>query len=307
MCTVVSFLDHDSCFGRNMDTEGSFGEEVVITPRHFSLSFRHMAKIETHYALVGMAAVMDGYPLYADGMNERGLCMAALNFVDNAYYFSLESAATKRLAPYELIPWVLATCATVAEARRALAGATVVASPFRSDVPLSQLHWILSDRSGCLVVEPGEAGLALYENPYGVLTNNPPFPYHRENVRMYEGLTEDLSSLESFFSYGTGAIGLPGDYSSPSRFVRAEFLRRCACRSGRMQPCDVYRILDAVAPPRGCVRTEKGEYHYTTYSCCMDVSRSTYGYATLAERQPTEVALTPERCEGRLLLRFPVK
>ena len=266
-----------------------------------------MAKIETHYALIGMAAVMDGYPLYADGMNERGLCMAALNFVDNAYYFPPESAATKRLAPYELIPWVLATCATVAEARRALAGVTVVASPFRLDVPLSYLHWILSDRSGSLVVEPGEAGLALYDDLCGVLTNNPPFPYHRENLRLYEGLTEDFSSSVPFFSYGTGAVGLPGDYSSPSRFVRAEFLRRCACRSGRMQPCDVYRVLGAVAPPRGCVRAREGEYHYTTYSCCMDVSRSIYGYATLEERFPEEVALSLERCEGRLLFRFPIR
>ena len=291
MCTGVGFEGKRFFFGRNMDIEGSFGEEIVLVPRRFPLDFCRIAKLEAHYAVLGMAAVMDGYPLYADGMNEFGLCMAGLNFVGNAYYHSPEIYGERMLAPYELIPYILATCKNCEEARLALEGACLVNVPFRRDVPLSELHWIVADGEGCLVIESTKSGFHVYDNPSGVLTNNPPFPHQLENSRLYRHLTESDPSTNSFFSLGLGAVGLPGDYSSPSRFVRASYLREAVMRHGHVDLSTVYRILGAVAPPFGSVLDRNNQPHYTTYSCCMDPVSRRYTYNTHENHRITTISM----------------
>lgn len=305
MCTVITFGGKDFYFGRNMDIEGSFGEEVVVTPRHFLLSFKRKAAPEVHYAMVGMAAVIDGTPLYADAMNEHGLCAAALNFVGNAHYSS-RADGTNDLAPYELIPYLLATCADLSEVRAALKDLTLVSIPFRADVPLAALHWIVADRRGSLVIESTRAGVVVYENPAGVLANNPPFPYHLDHLRMFRHLSSGNPPDADPYSYGLGGVGLPGDYSSPSRFVRAWFLRRGLLGMEQIRPGDVYQALAALAPVRGCVLDEQGRPHYTTYSCCMDPGAGLYTYLLSGSVEVASVALTEAACRGERLLRFPL-
>lgn len=298
MCTVVCLDGAQFFFGRNMDIEGSFGEEIVLAPRRFPLYFCRMPKLDTHYATLGMAAVIDGYPLYADAMNEYGLCVAGLNFVGNARYFPAESCGERSLAPYELIPWILATCKNCTEAQNALDGLQLAEVPFRPDVPLSDLHWIIADGETCLVVESTETGLNLYENPLWILTNNPPFISQLENWRQYAHLTAEDTNGEPFFSLGLGAIGLPGDYSSASRFVRASYLRESVLRYGKADLSAAYQILGAVAPPKGSVLDRNGQPHYTTYSCCMDVARRAYTYTTHENH-----CITAVRMEDSLLPR----
>ena len=72
MCTAVTYKTKDHYFGRNLDLEGSFGETVTVTPRNFPLPFRKMGMLETHYAMIGMAHIAEGYPLYYDATNEKG-------------------------------------------------------------------------------------------------------------------------------------------------------------------------------------------------------------------------------------------
>ena len=302
MCTVVSLAGDRFYFGRNMDIEGSFGEAVVFTPRHFALDLRRAPKIKTHYAILGMAAIMDGFPLYADAMNECGLCMAGLNFVGNAYYPPDREVDGWRISPFELIPWLLSTCTDLAAARRALNALQLVNVPFRQDVPLTPLHWIVADKTGSLVIESTSEGLFLYDDPEGVLANNPPFDRQLAGIRAYEALTPAYRPTDPFVSLGLGAVGLPGDYSSASRFARACFLRRCALSSGATSLHDMYRILDSVAPPKGSVLAENGMLHYTTYSCCMDPQAQIYTYTTAENRRITAVRMSGAIMESDRLL-----
>ena len=145
MCTAVSFLTEHHYFGRNLDLEFSYNETVTVTPRNYPFRFRRMGDRPTHFAMIGMAYVADGYPLYYDAVNEKGLCMAGLNFPGNAVYLP-EAEGKDNVAPFEFIPWVLGQCATVAEAKALLAGINLAAINFSDQLPASPLHWIISDR-----------------------------------------------------------------------------------------------------------------------------------------------------------------
>lgn len=283
MCTSVAMNIGDFYFGRNMDLEGSFGECVVMAPRHFPFPFRKMPEENCHYAMIGMAAVSSGYPLFADAMNEKGLCMAGLNFPGNAAYQQEEDKTQYGVTPFELIPWVLGTCATVGQAERLLSKTRLIAIPFSESVPLTPLHWHLADRERSIVIEPMADGLRLYENPTGALTNNPPFPYHLANLARYAHLNVstpcgEWTADEGAVSMGMGGVGLPGDYSSASRFVKVSFLKKHALSFGTKEEAidTVFRILSAVAPPKGSVIGPNGLAHYTTYTGCMDTAKRFY-------------------------------
>lgn len=316
MCTAFTFHNDALYFGRNMDLEYEFGESVVITPRHYGIATKACGTISTHYAMMGMANVTSHYPLYAEAVNERGLCMAGLNFPGNARYLSKAEVTKQPVTPYELILYVLGTCATLAEARALLAKLDLVAIPFLPSLPLASLHWLISDASGSLTVEPTPSGLRVYENPHGVLTNNPPFPFHLDNVRQYLHLS--AGSPENHFSpalpltpfcQGAGAIGLPGDFSSASRFVKTLFCRENSHCDQTEAACvaQVFHILDAVALVRGTVITPEGKMGITTYSCCIDVKAGIYYYKTYENSQITKIQLTEERMEQRDLICFPLR
>ena len=214
MCTAFSF-GKGRYFGRNLDLEYRYDERVVSVGREFPLVYKHLARDESHYAMIGIATVMDGYPLFYDGMNEHGLAVAALHFVGNAVYHDEASGAA--LSPYEVIPYVLSRAKTVKEARELLSDVTLVKTPFRQDLPLSELHFLISDREFSLVVEPRRSGLKFYRSPQELLTNNPPYAFHLYNLQQYRHMSATVGC--PLFSRGLEAFGLPGDFSSSSRFL----------------------------------------------------------------------------------------
>lgn len=175
MCTAATYKTKDFYFGRTLDYEFSYGDEVTVTPRNFCFRFRHMSEVKTHYAMIGMAYVADDYPLYYDAVNEKGLGMAGLNFVGNAKYQDVQ-AGRENVAQFEFIPWILSQCATVLEARKVLEKMNLVGTPYSEKLPCASLHWMIADKDAAIVVECVEDGLHVYDNPVGVLTNNPPFP-----------------------------------------------------------------------------------------------------------------------------------
>lgn len=174
MCTAISYKAKDFYFGRTLDYESSYGEEVVITPRHYQFSYAHMGECTTHYAMRGMAHVAEEYPLYYEAVNEKGLGMAGLNFVGNACYGEYEENA-KNVATYEFIPWVLGACESVEQVRDYLIGLNLIGETFAGKYPASSLHWLIADEKQSITVEMVEEGLRIYDNPVGVITNNPPF------------------------------------------------------------------------------------------------------------------------------------
>ena len=144
MCTAISYKAKDFYFGRTLDYECSYGEEVVITPRHYQFSYSHMGECTTHYAMIGMAHVAEEYPLYYEAVNEKGLGMAGLNFVGNACYGEYEENA-KNVATYEFIPWVLGACESVEQVRDYLVGLNLIGETFAGKYPASSLHWLIAD------------------------------------------------------------------------------------------------------------------------------------------------------------------
>jgi choloylglycine hydrolase len=276
-------------FGRTLDLDTHFGERVILTRPHTPLRFGSLPTLTSHHALLGMGAAEDGYPLYADAMNDQGLCMAGLRFAGETVYADCKeaerpSAGRMNLAPWELIPYLLGTCASVEEAKLTLESVRVVDRPFSERLPAAPLHWHVADADpthGELVVECTAAGMAVYENPAGVLTNSPPFPEQLAGLAAFDTLTNRPTD-----TLGGGGVGLPGDYTSASRFVRAAILRRWAMEgasalSGNPDAVGLFfRILGAVAPPDGAVLTESGASHRTLYACCMDGAAGAYHRVT---------------------------
>lgn len=314
MCTAIAYQTGKLLFGRNLDLDRTYGEEVTVMPRRFPLAFRYMGCLERHYAIIGMAHVAKGCPLYYDAMNEKGLCAAGLNFEGNACY-GKPAAGRRNIAHFEVIPWLLSQCATAEEAAALLDRANIVDTPFSGELPVSQLHWMIADGKRALVLEATREGLRLWDDPAGVLTNNPPFDRQMSGLNRYMALSAGEPenrfvpglSLERH-SLGLGAVGLPGDLSSESRFVRAAFVRgNSVAGDGEMDDVtQFFHILAAVAQPRGCCRLGEGRYEQTVYASCCDTGRGSYYYTTYGNRQITGVSLFRERLDGTGLIRYPL-
>ena len=280
MCTSISKNADGLIFGRNMDIDCSFGERFVLTPRRFPLTYKCLEESKVHYGFFGTAAVVDNYPLYAEGANEYGLCVAALNFAYNAHYSDYREDMVN-LAPYELIPKLLSECKSTKEARAMIESVNLVNIPFKEDLPLSYLHFHIADKYESLVFEVTKNGNRIYDNPIGVLANNPPFDAQLNNLSAYNYIKNQTREPTFFsvepYSLGISATGLPGDYSSFSRFVKASFLSHYSNWENKIP--QMLAILGAVSVPRGAV-IEKCREHYTLYSCVIDAEELTYYYKT---------------------------
>ena len=155
-------------------------------------------------------------------------------------------------------------------------------SRFILPLPLAQLHWLIADKTGCITVEATHDGLHIYDNPTGVLTNNPPFPMQLFNLNNYMALS--AKSPENTFapdvplatySRGMGAMGLPGDLSSQSRFVRVAFVRaHSLCKpTEESSVSQFFHILHSVEQQRGCCELDGGKYEITLYTSCCNATR----------------------------------
>lgn len=314
MCTAATYRTKDHYFGRTLDYEVSYGEEVVVTPRNFPFHFRHMGGISSHYAIIGMATVAGEYPLYYDATNEKGLSMAGLNFPGNADYKPL-AEGKDNVATFELIPWLLGQCATVEEAKAYLARMNLANTPFSPQFPVSPLHWIIADRDCAITVESVREGIRIYDNPVGILTNNPPFDYQMTNLTNFMSLSteppenhfSDQLDLTPY-SRGMGMLGMPGDLSSASRFVRVAFtkLHSVSGTSESESISQFFHILGSVAQQRGCVHMGEGKYEITIYTSCCNTDRGIYYYTTYENSQITGVDLHRENLDGQQLSRYPL-
>lgn len=314
MCTAATYQSKDFYMGRTLDYEFSYGEQITVMPRNFPLEFRHDGSLEKHYAMIGMAHVAGGYPLYYDAVNEHGLGMAGLNFVGNARY-SQPEPGHRNVAQFEFIPWILSQCADLAQARELLAQMNLVGTPFSEKLPAAQLHWIIADASGALTVEAMADGLHIYENPVGVLTNNPPFDtqmfmlnnYMHLSPKQPENLFSDRLELQTY-SRGMGALGLPGDLSSASRFARVAFTKLHAVSSEDEESSvgQFFHILGSVDQQRGCCEVSEGAYEITIYTSCWNAERGIYYYTTYTNHQITAVDMHRTDLDGMVITCYPM-
>ncbi len=307
MCTCISFVKKHHYFGRNLDLETSFDEQILITPRQYLLKLPKKQPLQTTYAMIGMASAAVSYPLYAEAANEKGLCMAGLNFPQNACYIPSEKGAGQGVPSYGLIAFVLGQCATLAEAETLLKTVCITDEAIMPSLLPAPLHWMVADQTGALVVEQQADGLHLYENPPGVLTNNPPFPFQLEHLRQYLHLSphaventfgKELSLTP--FGQGFGAIGLPGDWSPASRFVKTAFLLQNSLWGEQEEEIitQAFHVLDQVSMVRGSVMTAEGKADQTIYSCLLNASKGIYYYTTYENRQVSTVSLWDGALDG---------
>ncbi len=314
MCTASNYITEKHYFGRNFDYEISYKERVTITPRNYEFKFRKIDDIKTHYAIIGIAAGIDGYPLYYDACNEKGLAMAGLNFAGNAVYREYEEGMIN-ITPFEFIPYILGSASSVSEARKLLGEINLVNINFADELPLSPLHWMLSDNSGeAIVVEPMEDGLKVYDNPVGVMTNNPPFDKQLFTLNNYRNLSNknpentfggDFDLDE--YSRGMGGIGLPGDLSSSSRFAKVAFTRANSY-SGSDEASSVgqfFHILGSVEQQNGCTFiSDPNLFEYTIYSSCYNTNDGILYYRTYNNSQITAVSLANEDLDSTDLINY---
>lgn len=312
MCTAIAYNAKNFYFGRTLDYEFSYGEEVVVTPRNYSFCFRNMGLMKKHYAMIGVAHVTDNYPLYYDAINEKGLAMAGLNFVGNASY-KKECRGADNVAVFEFIPWILGQCTTVEEARILLNRVNLVDTAFSPELPTAQLHWMIADKKEAITVESVKEGLKVYENPVGALTNNPPFNEQMFQLNNYMYLStenpvnhfSDRLKLQCY-SRGMGAIGLPGDLSSQSRFVRVAFVKmNSICGDSECgEVSQFFHILGSVDQQRGCCNLGDGKYEVTIFTSCCNADKGIYYYTTYDNHQISAVNMHKENLDGVRLARY---
>lgn len=343
MCTAISMQTTDHYFGRNLDLEYSYLENVVITPRRFPLAFRHQSTLSSHFAIIGMAYIKDDYPLYYDAINEKGLSMAGLNFPEYTDYKTY-AYDKDNIAPFEFIPWILGQCRSVSDARLLLKQLNLIHENFCEELPVSPLHWMISDKNESIVVESIQKGLVVFDNPIGVLTNSPSFDMQLFHLNNYMHLSNafpenhfsKLLPLKKY-SNGMGALGMPGDWSSQSRFVKAVFLickstetyrneqhvmqntAKKFCSEKEMEPskknavCNdseedsvsqFFHILSSVEHPRGCVIMPDGSYEITVYSSCCNTDKGIYYYKTYNNSQISAVDMHKENLDSNTLISY---
>ena len=317
-------------YGRNLDFDRlARGTGIVFVPGDHayqccidSADDRPAEHFRSRYAVMGMGLMLPGgtAALY-DGINEKGLMGAQLYYRGFAH-FDPPPAGGTRLQPPLLVTHLLSRCATVEEAVTLLQEeVTLCGVPLLGTVP--PLHWMFSDRGGeAVILEPDADGLHIYRNTIGVMTNSPGYPWHRTHLLCFSGIQDaDRGALqfgpeviESCFS-GSGCSGLPGDWSSPSRFVRLAFLQKYA-RPGADEAADVtnlFHALQSAAFPLGMVRVEQAPaaahdtdirpFDYTVYSGVMCAESLRY-YWTSYENQRIQCVSMQELQQGGIPRRF---
>ena len=312
MCTAITYKTEDHYFGRNFDLEYSYNETVTITPRNYEFKFREVEDIKNHYAIIGMAYVTNDYPLYYDAINEKGLGMAGLNFPENADYKEIDRDKNN-IAPFEFIPYILSKCSNIKEVKEELKNINIAKINFSDELPVSPLHWIIADKEKSIVVESVKEGLKVYDNPVGVLTNNPTFDIQLFNLNNYINLSTE-KPVNNFskeldlqtYSRGMGAMGLPGDLSSASRFVKATFTKMNS-KSGKLESESIsqfFHILESVYQQRGCVHMGEGKYEITIYSSCCNMDKGIYYYTTYENSQITAVDMNKENLDSNKIISY---
>ena len=314
MCTAITLLTNHHYFGRNLDLEYSYIETVTITPRNYPFPFRKTTTLDKHYAMIGIAYVHEGYPLYYDATNEKGLSMAGLNFPGYADY-KTEDSSKDNITPFEFIPWILGQCASVSEAREFLSRINLLDENYNDELPLSPLHWIIADKKSSIAVESTKEGLRIFDNPVGVLTNSPTFDMQMLHLSNYMVLTPDIPANNfspklnlSPYSNGMGALGMPGDWSSQSRFVKSSFVKmNSVCGNSEEESVSqFFHILGSVEHQRGCVVMNKDLYEITLYSSCCNTDKGIYYYRTYDNSQITAVDMFKENLDSAHVICYPL-
>lgn len=301
MCTGVRFTDDagNLYFGRNLDWSFSYGEKTVITPRGYERPYAFLPH-KTGHALIGSAIVVDNTPLYFDGGNEAGLAIGGLIFTGFGKFEPGPVEGKTNLAAYEFPLWVLSEFETVDQVEEAMANVAIIDKPINDQYPVSYLHWLIGDSKRSIVVEYMADGLHLYHDDVDVLTNQPTFAFHRENLNNYLGVTPTMPAPVKWrdaelapYGSGAGMRGLPGDFFSPSRFVRAAYFNsHYPAQTGEAaNVARLFHTLGGSAMIDGAAIMADGKFEKTVYTGGYSSATKSYYHSTYENPAITSITM----------------
>lgn len=316
MCTAMTLQSRQgaSYFGRTMDFSYPLDPQLYLVPRNYEwTNLLNTHKIRSKYRYMGIGQDLSPV-VFADGVNELGFAAAVLYFPGYAQYDPAETAASQTItiAAIELTGFLLGLCADVDQAAAILSSIRIAGTKDSVTHTVAPLHWIIADRSGaCRVIEKTADGLHIMDNPLGILSNSPGFPWHMTNLRNYMNLTPGQSPEAVWgpvtltpFGQGGGTIGLPGDYTPPSRFVRTAYqkIHTPVPENEREAVVTFFHIMENVSIPKGCVITSRGTSDYTQYTAFINLTEPEYYFKTYDNSAISSVKLPASRdAEGQIL------
>ncbi len=302
-CTNLMLKPQDGSvlYGRTMEFVTDVGSVILVAPRNkeyigTSLNGKPGMKWTARYGLVGTSA--GPLPHVLEGLNEKGLAVGLFYFPGFATYMSVPADGdAKAIAAWELGTYLLGTCATVEEAKAALDGLIVCPAAQPDGSPAPPSHWMVRDASGrCLIIEPTNGQLKTYDAPLGVVTNSPDYDWHMINLSNYSNQSA-LSVAPRMvsgvkigpLSQGSGMLGLPGDFTSPSRFVRAVAFSQTALPAANAQEgvLRVFHLMNLFDIPLGAARSQNGTTvtaDYTQYTIVGDLTNRKMYFHTFDSR-----------------------
>ncbi len=313
MCTGVRFGDDkgNMFFGRNLDWSVGYGEKVVITPRGYKYKSAFLGEMANSPALIGMGIIAENTPLYFDCANEHGLAIAGLNFPGYANYAPSPVNGKINVAAYEFPLWVALNFTSVDEIKKVLKDVAIVAKPINDQYPVSELHWLIGDAKQSIVVEYTSNGMEIFENNVDVLTNQPGYGWHQENLRNYMNLFSLMPRAvkwdkEVLKAFGSGSLlrGLPGGFYSTDRFVRVAYFNTHypAQPDEASNISRLFHTLAGVAMIDGAAEMADGAYEKTIYTGGYSSATKTYYYNTYEDPAIKSVALGDYRLDSSELI-----
>ncbi len=315
-CSSLTLTTEDEkhLFGRTYDMDTLFGGKIIFLPRQFDFVLNEKEEKEKSlYAVLGLGIFGFKSPFLFDGMNEHGLMGALLYYPKFATYHDFQDEKKNVNVGY-FLPLMLGTCKTVDEVCQKAEKLNLIEEEvYHIKLPL---HFIFSDRSGeAVVIEPDTSGLSIHRHTIGVLTNSPNYEWHKQNLRNYLGMYSEAKvpqEIQGFtvtpFGEGSGCLGLPGDYTPPSRFVRLAYLRNLIRKpkDELAGVCELFHLFDTVTIPFGVHKNKKGQAEGTFYSNVMCAESLTYYVSFYTNRRIVSISLEKEK-EGTELKSFPLQ
>lgn len=321
-CTGVRLTADDKSVvvGRTMELAPSLHSKIMTIPkgiRYVGLSntgINKGKKWDVKYPIAGTNGL--DLPYIVDGINSEGLAVGSFYFTGYAkYQESTKDNESSRLAAWELPTYLLSQYATVEEVKKGLESINVIGAALVKDQPLLELHYAVHDASGkSIVIEYVDGKLNIHDNPIGVITNAPTFDWHITNLNNYVNLTPNnalaikMADVEfNALGNGSGLHGLPGDFTPPSRFVRAALLSHSyvPASTGKDAVSDVFHILNQFDIPKGVVHGSNG-IEQTQWTTAADLKEKKYYYHTYEHRDVGMIDLTKLDPNSKKIEYFPM-
>ncbi len=309
-CTGITLKAKDGSyiFGRTLEFAKPMDSDVIVIPKNYKFvgattTGNNGLQWDGKFAAVG--ANFCGVDYIIDGVNEKGLSSGVFYFPGFAEYQAVTDAdISKSIAPWQLVTWILTNFETVAEVKQKLKEIKVANVVFQKWDMVLPLHCIVTDPKGnSIVIEYIKGQLNIHDNVYGTITNAPPFDWMTLNIQNYLTLTpnnlpEITVAGQRLLAYGQGSgmFGVPGDFSPPSRFIRALFFSLASVVRDNSDGASMqaFHILNNFDIPEGVVRSSEGKitaYDITEWTSVHDLNKRNYYYKTKGDSRLRVVKL----------------